>query len=197
MACDIVFVEEEGKGTARAVGESVFLSRLPTSPKVFAFFYPGSSDTEEVQKELRALGQKTGGNLFVNIAKTLDDPDYQVAVGRFRIRGLPVIVVTAVSPLASTPEGQTAFVRLEGKELFKRPQQVVETVEQLFNLFLRDEIAQAVMAGWVQRGNARLVAAAEAIWAKIQGVIAWAAKKDISLEFLSAKIEVKERGGPG
>jgi hypothetical protein len=148
-------------------------------------------------KELRALGLKTGGNLFVNIAETLADPSYQMAAERFRLKSLPVIVVTAVGPLAATPEGQTAFVRLDGKHLFQQPQQLVQTVEQLFNLFLRGDIAEAVRAGWVQQIKAKILAAADAIWAQIQSVITWAAKKDISLEFLSAKIEVKERGGPG
>jgi len=191
MAYSIVFEEEPGK----AVGENVFLSNLPMSPKVLALFYPGAADTEEVEKELRALGQKTGGNLFVNIAETLADPDYQLAAGSFRIKSLPVIVVTAVSPLAATPEGHTAFVRLDAKELFQQPQQLVRTVEQLFNLFLRGEIAQAVRKGWLQQIRAKIDAAADAIWAIIQPVIAWAAKKDIALEFLSAKIEVKESGG--
>jgi hypothetical protein len=65
LAYDIVFVEKAELG--RAVGESIFLSKLPTNPKVFVFFYSGSDNTSEVETGLRTLGRRTGNNLFVNI----------------------------------------------------------------------------------------------------------------------------------
>jgi hypothetical protein len=79
---------------------------------------------------LRALGQKTGDNLFVNIG-TLADPDYEHAVERYNIKQLPVVVVTAVAPLAATPQGDTTFVRLDGEALFAKPEELVKTVEEL------------------------------------------------------------------
>ena len=47
MAYDIVFVEKPEPGRARGA-DSVFLSDLPTNPKVCAFFYRGAADTSEV-----------------------------------------------------------------------------------------------------------------------------------------------------
>src|SRR6516164_7360078 len=199
MTYDIIFVENErasaaaGGGAERAVGESIFLANLPANPKVFAFFYPGDADTEEVENRLRALGERTGANLFVNLG-TLVDPDYKRAVERFCIRPLPVLVVTAISPLAATPDGKTAFVRLDGKALFAKPEALVRTVEQLFNLFLGERISQAVVVGWAEQGKAAVASAAERVWQLIQPVFAWAAEKDITVGLATGTIELKERG---
>jgi hypothetical protein len=194
MTYDIVFVEKQEQLIGgRAVGEQLFLSGLPTSPKVFALFYCGSRDSSEVETLLRTLGQKTGNNLFVNIASHAD-PDYDRAAKLFNITRWPVIVVTAISPLAATPEGDNAFIRLDNKSLFERPDELVQTVEKLFNLFLADDIGRAVRTGWIRQERAALFAAAERIWSVIQPVIVWIAKKDLALEFLGAKIEIKECG---
>jgi hypothetical protein len=192
MAYNIVFVEKTAPG--RAVGDSVFLSNLPTNPKVFAFFYRGSGDTSEVEKALRALGQRTGDNLFVNIGSQADS-DYDKAEKCFGIRGWPVIVVTAISPLAATPEGDNAFVRLDNKSLFAKPEELVRTVEELFNLFLGGNIGQAIVTKWTQEGKAALLAAAERVWSVVQPVIIWLGKRDFAFEYAGAKIEVKEAGG--
>jgi hypothetical protein len=195
MTYQIVFVEKpnQGRGPDRAVGDSVFLSNLPTNPKVFTFFYQGSTGAKEVEEGLRALGRKTGDNLFVNIASQAD-PDYDKAEKRFGLRRWPVVVVTAISPLAATPEGDNAFVRLDSKALFAKPEELVRTVEQLFNLFLGGEIGRAVTTGWTQQGKAGLLAAADRIWSVVQPVIDWISKRDLAFEFAGAKIEVKEGG---
>jgi hypothetical protein len=192
MSYDIVFVDNPGPG--RGVGESVFLSNLPTNPKVFVFFYRGAADVSEVEKGLRALGQKTGDNLFVNIASQAD-PDYDKAEKCFGIRRWPVIVVTAISPLAGTPEGDNAFVRLDSRLLFAKPEELVRTVEELFNLFLGGKIAQAVRVGWTSPGKSALLAAAERVWSVVKPVITWLAQRDFAFEYAGAKIEVKEAGG--
>jgi hypothetical protein len=205
MAYEIVFVEKpepvdesgrlhRGPQKDRGVAESVFLSSLPTNPKVFAFFYRGSTDWDEVEKRLRALGQKTGDNFFVNIG-TLADPDYPRAQERFQIEELPVIVVTAISPLAATPAGDNAFVRLDNRSLFEKPDELIRTVEELFNLFLGGKISRAVATGWKQEGKAALSAATQRIWSVIKPVITWVAERDLVLEFLGVKIEVKDSGG--
>jgi hypothetical protein len=193
MAYDIVFIENPEPGRGLAVGDSVFLSDLPMNPKVFAFFYRGSADTSEVERGLRALGEKTGDNLFVNIASQAD-PDYAQAEKRFGIIRWPVIIVTAVSPLAATPEGDNAFVRLGSRVLFAKPENLVRTVEELFNLFLSGQIRRAVTTGWREKGKAALLAAAERIWSVVQPVVSWIGRHDLALEFAGVKIEVKERG---
>jgi hypothetical protein len=198
MAYNIVFVEEKPAAVPgsqeKAVGEDIFLANLPASPKVFAFFYPGETDTDEVEKRLRALGKKTGENLFVNFS-TLMDPDYKRAVKRFRVKALPVIIVTAISPLAATPNGESTFVRLDGKSLFAKPEALVRTVEELFNLFLSGKITQAVIVGQAQQGKAAAGAAVAAVWAVVSKVIDWAAERDFQIELTPVKIEVKKSGG--
>jgi len=190
MAYDIILIESV---TGRTVGDDIFLSNLPTKPKILVLFYAGSDDTNEVEKGLRRLGQKTGDNLFVNIASQAD-PHYDKAEKCFGIRRWPVIVVTAVSPLADTPEGDNAFVRLDSKPLFKNPKELIRTVEELFNLFLGGDIARAIARGRIQQGKAALLAAAEQIWSVIRPVINWVGERDLSVEFADVKLEVKEGG---
>jgi hypothetical protein len=200
MAYDIVCVQADDPPTpgerSRGVLENVFLSKLPTSPKVFAFFFPGSLDTDDLQERLRALGEKTSDNLCVHMGEALlSDPDYQRAAERFRLRTFPAVVVTAVNPLAATPEDGNAYVRLDSKALFANPQQLARTVEELFNLFLTHKISQAIRVGWTQEGKAALVASVERVWSVVQPVITWLSKKDFTLEFGPFKIAVEESRG--
>src|SRR5215469_10522065 len=191
MPYDIVFVEPEdpslAAGKDRGAG-SVFLSNLPASAKVFAFFYPSSVAMNDLVERLRSLGRGTGDNLFVNIG-SLRDPDYRVACERFGVGALPVIIITAISPLAATPAGQTAYVRLDRKSLFAQPDELLRTVEELFNLFLAGKIREAMFAGWVRQSKAGLLAAAKRIWGVIEPIVTWAARRDIKLAFATMKIE--------
>jgi hypothetical protein len=194
---DIVFVDDEEPEAAtvkhRSVGESVFLYDLPKAPKVFVFFYQGSDDTQDVEDRLRALGRRTGDNLFVNLG-SLADPAYEDAVERFGIRQLPVVIVTAVAAFAATPDGKTTFVRLDSSALFSKPAELVRTVEELFNLFLAGNVAQAVRSGWIAQGQATAVGVAARIWAIVQPVIAWISRRDLVIDVTSGKIEVKASG---
>jgi hypothetical protein len=203
MTYDIVFIEKKdaeaaggaGKavGAEKALGDKIFLASLPTSPKVFAFFYPGDADTDEAEKRLRTLGQRTGDNLFINFG-TLADPDYKRAVERFGIKPLPVLVVTAISPLAATPDGKSTFVRLDGAALFAQPEALARTVEQLFNLFLAGDVSKAVSVGRWEQGKAAVGSAVERVWELIQPVFAWAATKDIKVGLVDGTLEIKESG---
>jgi hypothetical protein len=194
MTYEIVF-EEKPPGERAVIdrrrGEGrVFLSNPPTNPKVFVFFYRGSAYTSEVEQKLSALGKRTGDNLYVNIGSQAD-PHYKTARNRFGIRQWPVIVVTAISPLAASPEGDTAFVRLDNKSLFEKPEELVRTVEKLFNLFLGEEIKRAVWTGWTEEGKAALLAAAERIWSVIQPLVDWVAERDVTVQFAGMKIEMR------
>jgi hypothetical protein len=165
----------------------------PQVLKFSCFFYPGDLDSHEIKERLRAFGNATGDNLFVNIG-SLADRDYKSAVKRFGIQQLPVIIVTAVAPLAASPQGATAYVRLDAKALFSRPEELTKTVAELFNLFLGEKIIQAMVTGWSRESIATVAAATDRVWAVIHPVITWVAHKDIKLEFATAKIEVKESG---
>src|SRR4051794_21646768 len=105
MAYKIVLVDEEDSSSSdsaseRAVGERVLLANLPSKAEVFAFYYPGSSDTSDVESRLRSPGERSGYTLYVNMG-SLVDRNYRRVAECFGIGRLPVIIVTAVSPLAA------------------------------------------------------------------------------------------------
>jgi hypothetical protein len=102
--------------------------------------------------------------------------------------------VTAVSPLAATPDGHSAFVRLDSKALFANPAQLVQAVEAIFNRFLVGDISKAVRFGWQSEVRAALTQAAGGIWAVIQPVVDWISRKDLAIEFAEVKLEIKESG---
>jgi len=199
MAYEIVFTEEDEDALApdqsvkRGAGEHVFLSNLPKRAKVFVFYYQGSFDAEQVEDGLRELGQRSGDNLFVNIG-SLVDPDYRRAVQRFEIGPLPAIVVTAISPLAATPNGKTAYVRLDSRALFADPARLVQTVEELFNLFLAGRVAAAITVAATRVSTSYFKSVVEQMWAVLQPAINWVASRDLTIALLGAKIEVKAAG---
>jgi hypothetical protein len=200
MTWDIVFIEKPKPQVlgepSRALGEDVMLDDLPTDAKVFVFFFPGdmSTGTDDLQDRLRALGRRTGSNLFVDIG-SLADKDYPAAAERFGLVALPAIVVTATSPLAASPEGDTAFVRLDAQSLFAKPELLTRTVEQLFNLFLTNKVSQAVRLGTWHTGRAALAAVAERVWRSVvQPVVTWLAEREFTLNFFEGTLEVKPSG---
>jgi len=197
LAYNIVFIDQEASadtlGNDRNVGENVFLSDVPKDSKVFLFFYPGGLDTDDVERGLRDLGNRTGDNLFVNFG-SLADPDYRSSVERFGIKLLPVIVMTAIAPLAETPTGETTFFRLDSVSLFERPADLLRTVEKLFNLFLDGKVTEAARSGQIAQGQAAAASLAGRIWRIIQPVITWLSRLEITIEAATGKIEVKAGG---
>lgn len=197
MAYQIVFVKNQPPPAPgerpKGVGEHMVLADVPASPKVFVFYYPGSTDTRDVEKRLRALGQKSGDNLFVCFGKG-DDPHYERTVKCFGLGPLPVIVVTAIAPLATMPDMKTAFVRLDSKPLFEKPDALVQTVEELFNLFLGGKFRQAAWVGTAQEGKAVLADLGERLWTVIKPVFTWIAQSDIKLGLADGTIEVSQSG---
>jgi hypothetical protein len=85
-------------------------------------------------------------------------------------------------------------VRLDSSALFSKPAELVRTVEELFNLFLAGNVAQAVRSGWIAQGQATAVGVAARIWAIVQPVIAWISRRDLVIDVTSGKIEVKASG---
>src|SRR5215813_5561786 len=153
MTYRLVFEERPSEGN-KDVGENVFLANLPSDYKVYAFYYPGNSPDDSLEDKLRELGNSTGTNLFVNIGGR-NDPEYGEIAKRFEIEAHPVIIVTAVDALAS-PQGEymSAYARLDSPKLLASADRAVRCVEELFNLFIRNEVSKAIShAKWQQRAE--------------------------------------------
>lgn len=103
--------------------------------------------------------------------------------------------MTAISPLAATPGGETTFARLDRKTLFARPETLVRTVEELFNLFIAGRIKEAIDVARARQRETAVVSMAKRAWAVIEPVITWIGERDIKLGFLGAKIEVRRSRG--
>ena len=82
------------------VGDNVFLDDLSNEYKVYVFYYPEITPNEVLKKKLRLLGDISGKNLFVNIGRR-NDPNFNKILNKFEIRDYPVIIVTAITNLAS------------------------------------------------------------------------------------------------
>jgi len=196
MSYQLVFVQRpvEGEKT-KDVGENVFLVDLPADYKVYAFYYPGDMGNEVLEERLRTLGHSTGKNLFVNIGQ-LNDPQFDKIVERFDIKKFPVIVVTAIDALAS-PAGEylTAYARLDSEHLLNSPDRATKCVQELFNLFLKGNIREAMShARWQQRKEL-LIILGNFIAGALKPVGDLIFKRDISISLLEGKFELKKHGG--
>lgn len=176
------------------VGENVFIDNLPSDYPVYLFYYPGAIPNEDLEGKLRDLGSITGENLFVNIGR-LNDPNYKKIANRFKIRDLPVIVVTAIGSLASPPtEFLTAYVRIDSKRLLSSPDVVVQCLQRLFNLFIQGKISEA-MSQARQNQRSALISHLKGIVSHALGGI-WAFLKDvdISVSLAECKFELRHSG---
>lgn len=143
MSYQLILNELKNEKT-KDVGENIFYGNLLHDYKVFMFYYPSGLLNEELESKLRDLGNKSGKNLFVNIG-SLNDPDFNKIVSKFKITKFPVIVVTAVDALASLPDKfLTAYVRIDSKALLNSPDKAIECLERLFIIFLKREISEAI-----------------------------------------------------
>ena len=137
-------MDDPGPGLTKDIGENVFLNDLSSKYRVFAFYYPPPIENEDLANGLRSLGDMTGENLLVNIGK-LNDPSFEKIVEAFDIRKYPVVVVTATTDLAGMQKDSvTAFVRIDDERTLSDPAGTVEMVQEIYTLFLRGEIADAL-----------------------------------------------------
>jgi hypothetical protein len=170
----------------------VFLTDLPVGVKVFALYYAGVMENEELEKQLRKLGDNTGRNLFINMGR-LSDPNFDFIETRFKITKFPVIIMTANDDLAS-PDGEylTTYARLDSKLLLSAPDRAMECVEKLFLLFLQKKVADAISsAKWTQR--AELLQILNGFFKSALGVVKeFVFERDISFSFLEGKLELKK-----
>jgi hypothetical protein len=175
-------------------GDNILLADLSADYKVYAFYYPGQPADEEFEAKLRALGDQAGKNLLVNIGR-YNDPEFDQIVKLFGITKYPVIIMTAVAPLAaSLDENMTAYARLDSEHLLKSHERTLACVESLFNLFLQGKVADAVSkAKWAQRAGF-LRTLGGVIGTGLSKIVGLVFDRDIALSFAGVKLELKKSG---
>ncbi len=178
----------------RDIGENVFFENLPSDYEIYVLYYPSAIPNEDLENKLRDLGNITGKNLFVNIGK-LNDPNYKKIVSKFKIKELPVIIITAIDKLASPPtEFVTTFIRIEDEKLLSSPDKVVQCLERLFNLFIEGKISEAIQQfekdkryEFISRLRNVLADALKGLWKFMEDI-------EISISITEGKFELRHIG---
>jgi hypothetical protein len=197
MSYQLVISGLEGT-TTKGEGE-VFLDDLPFDSKVFLLYYPGGMPNEDLEDGLRKLGKRTGKNLFVNIGR-LDDPNYEKIVNKFNITTFPVMIITAIDALASSPAKlSTAYVKIDNEKLLNSQNFAIDTVYTLFNLFIAGKISEAMCEyekvkreESISRLKNTVANALKNTGNKIGGFLA---ERDISVSLAEVKFELKKSDG--
>jgi hypothetical protein len=184
-------LQETEQETMKAVGENVFLANLSAEFPVYAFYYPSEMPDLDFEELLRKLGERTGNNFFINIGR-LDDPQFDKIVRKFDITSFPSLILTAVADLAA-PENDlmNAYVRLDGR-LIAEPKRAIKFVEDLYLLFLRGEIAQAIKRTNRRNKTELTRAVGQYILTALSKVGTFAAERDISVSILQGRFELKK-----
>jgi hypothetical protein len=197
MTYSLVLHERPREPAAKAVGENVFLRDMPLECKVFAFYYPSAMRDAELESALRNLGEMTGSNLFVNLG-AMDDPDYDKIVDMFDIRSFPVVVITATAALAAPPnEYVSAYVCIDDDKLLSEPKRAVELIQEIFNLFIRGEVAKAASkVTWTERteGVRRL---SRALVKGLRGLAGFVADRDWKVSVVEGRFEMTRHDDGG
>jgi hypothetical protein len=167
----------------RDVGEAILFGNLPMDYEVYALYYPGAMPNDELERQLRNLGNITGKNLFVNLGK-LNDPNYKRIVSLFEIEDLPVIIVTANKKWASHRRFGAVYVRMDSKRLLNSSSQAIECLQSLMNLFIVGKISEAVSRYRDEERPALTAHLKDTIIEALKGV------KDVNVSFAGVNFEV-------
>jgi|HubBroStandDraft_6_1064221.scaffolds.fasta_scaffold12255_6 hypothetical protein len=194
MPSRLIFYEAPDPAQTRAVGENVFFNDVPPECKVFLFYYPGAMPDQDLESKLRALGQRTGTNLFVNIG-WLNDPQYDKIVKYFAIQRNPVIVITAVPDLASPfQDFATIYARLDSTQLLSSPERTLDCVLKLFNLYIQGKVAEAVVEAKSRERKELLRLVTRFMVNALKSIGEFIAERDISISIVEGKFELKRSG---
>jgi hypothetical protein len=175
-------------------GDNVFLVDLPRRYPCYAFYYPGPMPDRALEQALRDLADQSGQNLFVNIGR-FNDPAYGKIANLFDITRTPVIVLTAIAPLAAA-EGSNlnTFVRLDSPHLLASPERTVKCIAEVYTLFLRGDVAQAISMGqWKQRAEL-LSIVGRSIRTALGSLWDFVSDTDISVSLFEGRFELKRSG---
>ena len=188
----LALTQDEGPGITKDIGENVFLSDLSDEYRVFAFYYPSAMRDEGLESALRGLGDLAGKNLFVNIGK-LNDPSFAKIVEAFDIHAYPVVVVTATSDLAGAREdGVSFYVRIDDGRLLSDAEKTVELVQEIYTLFLRGDIAEAISGVKSKERTELLRAVANRIASGLRHLARFVADRDFKVSLVEGSFEMKK-----
>jgi hypothetical protein len=194
MSYQLVLTEKPSAGT-RDVGDNVFLDNIPPSYKVYLFYYAGAMGNDLLEEGLRKLGENTGQNLFVNIGK-FNDPKFDEIKNRFEITKFPVVVITAVSDLASlTNDYLSAYARLDSKHLLDSPDRTVQCALETFGLFLQGKVVEALAKAKSSQRTELLKWLGGLVTGVLKPVLKFIDERDISFSVAEGKFELKKSGG--
>jgi hypothetical protein len=185
---------DEGK---KDIGENVFFEGIPVEYKVYLFYYPSVMPNEDLENKLRKLGEITGKNLFVNIGR-LNDPNYSKIKKKFEITNLPVIIMTGIDEVASIEDGvyySTAYVRLDNEKLLNSTDLTIKSLERLFNLFINQEIVQALKQAQKDGRNALVSYIKNEMSIVLKKLGRYLSERDIGVSLFEGKFELKKSGG--
>lgn len=130
----------------KMVKPGAHLADVPEDCQVYLFYFPGHEKYEDLEKALFKWGETTGKNLFVGLWG-MDDPNYGKLAQTFKLADLPAIVVTGMPIHASINErGKdfTAYVRVDTEELLSNKEKMMDSMERLYNYFIRGMVKQAL-----------------------------------------------------
>ena len=193
MSFELVLTETKLEGQ-KDLGENVFLKDLASEYKVYAFYYPAAAPSEELEDKLRELGHQAGKNFFINIGK-LNDPAFDKIASRFEITKYPVIVMTALSPLASSSKDTvTTYVRFDSTALMQSPQRTVQCMQTVFSLFLQGKVADAIAEAHSAERAAMVTRLAGWFGDALKAIGGFIASRDISVSVFEGKFELKRSG---
>jgi hypothetical protein len=193
----LVLSEPTDKLGKKDVGQNVFLSDLPYDYKVYVFYYPGIMPNPVLEEKLRALGDDTGKNLFVNIGRR-NDPNFDKIVARFGIRDYPVIVVTGVDELASLKIGDKfssvyiqEYIKLDKHNLTESIDSTIRSVESLFSLFITGNVHDAIRELKKDQSEETISHIVDTITRQLRNVGKFLSEKDISISLMEGKFELR------
>lgn len=132
--------------TLKMAVEPCHLRDVPDDCQIYLFYFPSTRDHEDLEKALLKWGKTTGKNLFIGLWG-MDDPNYPKVAQTFEIGPLPAIVVTGAPWLASAMENggsTTAYVRVDSKQLLAHKDKTLDSMERLYNYFIRGLVKEAL-----------------------------------------------------
>jgi hypothetical protein len=125
------------------VDRNVRLRGVPDDCRVYAFVFRQSKLDSRIKGELEAIGEEAGLNLFVGLWD-MSDPNYIKMNEIFSLGKLPAVIMTADSSLSTVSDTENTFVRIDDERLLEKPEEFSVLINQLYNLFLRGDITNAI-----------------------------------------------------
>lgn len=179
-------------------GGEVLIHDLSTDSPVYLFHFPEYVRNLDLVNRLEQMGKSTGGNLMVHVG-SLGDPLYDTMSKNFNIKRVPVVILTANARLASSPEGfQTAFVKIDKRELLYSMDLIMQCIQELFHAFLAGDFSQAMKQARKYERRQLLSQVKGSIIGSInrisKGLWGYIQSRDIVLQTATFRLEIKPAG---